>query len=353
MSGFFNMKNAINLYTPEGWLNINNIVSLKPWLIVIIGKRQIGKTYGVTKYLFEQNKKFLYLRRTEKELELISDNDDLNPFLALKSAGYVTTMEKRGKHGYIVGDYELGEDGKRHVTTVRADAFNLLTLAQMRGFDGSAYEDMVLDEFIPINFITVRQAEGDAVSDIYTTVNGNRELFGKPPLRLWLLANANNIRNPVLSSLDLVSIVERLQRSKDEYYYKDGIFVAMPDSEVIGRKREQTALMKHLSRKGGKYYQMAQQNVFAYNDLHKVKSLSIKGMVPLLCIDNLAIYIHTNAVYVSNIPAFGMKRYSTTKEDLIKLQKNYPEIRQLYLQGLVYFETAALMPIFEEYFGIV
>lgn len=345
-------KTKIDLYTADGWLNIEAIAALNPWLIVLIGKRQIGKTYGVSKFLLDQDKKFIYLRRTEKELELISQNDDLNPFLALSPAGYNITIEKRGKHGYIIGEYEINEKGDRSVTKVKADAFNLLTLAQMRGFDGSQYTDMVIDEFIPINFISVRQSEGDAVSDVYTTVNGNRELKGEPPLRLWLLANANNIRNPILDALDLVSIIERLMRSNDEYYYKDGIFVAMPDSEVISEKRKQTALMRHLSRKGGRYYQMSVENKFAYNDLHKIKPMSTKGMQPLINIGDIAIYLHTGSLYVNTRAAYGMDKYGTTKEDLLKVQKEYPEIRELYNLGLIYFESASLMPIFESYFGI-
>lgn len=345
-------KTKIDLYTADGWLNIEAIAALNPWLIVLIGKRQIGKTYGVSKFLLDQDNKFIYLRRTEKELELISQNDDLNPFLALSPAGYNITIEKRGKHGYVIGEYEITEKGDRSVTKVKADAFNLLTLAQMRGFDGSQYTDMVIDEFIPINFISVRQSEGDAVSDIYTTVNGNRELKGEPPLRLWLLANANNIRNPILDALDLVSIIERLMRSQDEYYYKDGIFVAMPDSEVISEKRKQTALMRHLSRKGGRYYQMSVENKFAYNDLHKIKPMSTKGMQPLISIGDIAIYLHTGSLYVNTRAAYGMDKYGTTKEDLLKVQKEYPEIRGLYNLGLIYFESASLMPIFENYFGI-
>lgn len=347
------MKEKLNIYTADGWLNVPEIAKLNCWLNVIIGKRQIGKTYGVSKFLLDQKKKFIYLRRTEKELELITDNDDLNPFLALEDVGYHITIERTGKHSYKIGEYELDEDNRRVVTGEKvADAFNLLTLAQMRGFDGSAYSDILLDEFIPINFIPVRASEGDAVADIYTTVNGNRELKGKDPLRLWLLANANNIRNPVLDTFDIVPIIERLMRSQDEYYYKDGVFIAMPESERIIEKRSQTALMKHLSRKGGKYYRMVMNNQFAYNDLHKIKPLRIKGMQPLVCIGDIGIYINTGSLYVCTIKSYGMKEYDTNKESLLSVQRDYPEIRELYNLGLIYFESANLMPLFESYFGI-
>lgn len=344
-------KEKMNLYTTDGWLDIPKIAALNCWLNVIIGKRQVGKTYGTLKYLLDSGKKFLYLRRTEKELEMIAQSADLNPFTAID--GYHITIIKSGKHGYIVTEYETDETGKeKPIGQPIGYAFGLTTIAQMRGFDGGAFSDMVLDEFIPINFLQVRQTEGDAVADIYTTINGNRELNGQSPLCLWLLANANNIRNPILDSLDLLPIVERLIRSQDEYYCKNGIFVAMPESQVIGGRRAQTALMKHLSRKNGKYYRMAQENQFAYNDLGKVKAMNIKGMQPLIQVGELAIYLHTGSAYVCTTPAFGMTKYAAEEKSLKKARLEYAELRQLYEIGLVYFETASLIPLFEQYFKI-
>ena len=42
---------ANGLYTNEGWLNFDYIASKGAWLNVIIGKRQVGKTYGTLKYM--------------------------------------------------------------------------------------------------------------------------------------------------------------------------------------------------------------------------------------------------------------------------------------------------------------
>lgn len=344
-------KEKINLYTAEGWLDIPKIAETECWLNVIIGKRQVGKTYGVLKHLLDGGKKFIYLRRTEKELEMIAQSTDLNPFAALK--GYHITIVKNGTHGYVIGNYETDEKGKQHIIGEPVGyAFGLTTIAQMRGFDGGAFADMVLDEFIPINFLQVRQTEGDAVADIYTTINGNRELKGEPPLRLWLLANANNIRNPILESLDLLPIVERLIRSQDEYYCKNGIFVAMPESSEIKSKRDQTALMKHLSRKNGKYYRMAQANEFAYNNLDKVKAMSVKGMQPLCSVDDMCIYLHTGCAYICTVPAFGMTKFKSDEKGLKRVRLEYAALRQLYDLGLVYFATASLIPAFERYFNI-
>lgn len=342
-----------DLYLKEGgWLNIPSIYKLDAWLFVIIGKRQVGKTYGVLREFLRHDTEFLYLRRTAKELELIENNDNLNPFLPLEQEGFKVTLQKNGKYDYRIGDYEVDENGKRTVTRIRGSAYNLLTMAEMRGFSGGRYKDIVLDEFIPINMIPTRKAEGDAILDIYTTVNGNRELKGEKPCRLWLLANSNNIKNPTLEALDLVPIIERLIRSNDEYYYKNGVFVFMPDSQEVSEKRKKTALMAHLSRKGGTYYRMAQENEFAYNDLHLVQPMSIKGMSPLIAVGDLYIYIYTDILYVCKVRSHGARSFDIKPETLRRIQIEYPEIRMLYSDGHVRFESVSCMNVFESLFGI-
>ena len=36
---------GFNLYDENGWININEIAKLDKWLNVIIGPREVGKTY--------------------------------------------------------------------------------------------------------------------------------------------------------------------------------------------------------------------------------------------------------------------------------------------------------------------
>lgn len=343
---------AADLYEKGGWLSIPFIYNLGSWLNVIIGKRQVGKTYGVLREFLRHDTQFLYLRRTAKELELIENNDNLNPFLPLSKEGYNVTLLKNGKYDYCIGDYEINEDGKRQITKVRGAAYNILTMAEMRGFSGDIYSDIVLDEFIPINFIPVRRNEGDAILDIYTTVNGNRELEGKRPCRLWLLANANNLNNPTLESLDLVPIIEKLMRGDAEYYFKNGIFVFMPDSIDISEKRNKTAMMSHLERKGGRYYQMSMQNQFAYNDLHLIKPQKLNGYTPVLAVGAINIYVNDFLVYVCSQKHISMQEYDTKPETLKSLQKEFIELYPVYEKGKIRFENATCMKLFKEYFSI-
>ena len=54
------MGNKYKLYTDKGYLNIPTIAknadSIDAAFIVIIGARQVGKTYGVLKYVLDADK---------------------------------------------------------------------------------------------------------------------------------------------------------------------------------------------------------------------------------------------------------------------------------------------------------
>ena len=51
------MKKKIELYEKDGWLNIPEIDKLGTWCNVIIGPRQVGKTYGTLKRLITEHRR--------------------------------------------------------------------------------------------------------------------------------------------------------------------------------------------------------------------------------------------------------------------------------------------------------
>lgn len=106
-------QNNLALYTPEGWLNIEAIATLPAWLFVIVGSRQVGKTYGSLKYLLDHDRYTLYLRRTREELEAIERTDDLNPFLPLKKEGYDISIQSMSQNTWIWGDLDPESETKK------------------------------------------------------------------------------------------------------------------------------------------------------------------------------------------------------------------------------------------------
>ena len=65
----------MKLYTREGWLDAKHVEEVANKndinFIVIIGKRQIGKTYNVLSLMLDENKNFIFMRRVKPELEML------------------------------------------------------------------------------------------------------------------------------------------------------------------------------------------------------------------------------------------------------------------------------------------
>lgn len=306
----------LDLYTGGGWVNIPAIARLNCWCFIIIGKRQVGKTYGTLKYELENKKRFLYLRRTTTEFDAITSDPDLNPFLPLKEVGISADVVKSGKVTYTIGKFEYDEDGRPTKCLEKYGiGMTLPSIANIRGFNGSQFEDVVFDEFIPEKIVMKRKAEGDALLNAYVTINGNRELQGKPPLRIWLLANAFDIASPILVELGIVDDVAKLSRTGKEWMVTNsGIFIAMPQSKAVSEKRAETAFMKHMMKnQNSKFYQMAMNNQFSYNDLSAVRPMNIKGMKPEYQVAGLYCYSYDgDHYYLCHSPHQSRETYPDT-----------------------------------------
>ena len=274
----------MRIYNDQGYLNISEIAKAPAWLIVIIGARQVGKTYGTLKYMLDNDIRHILLRRTSEELELIGSSLELNPYKPFEP-DYQTGIFKKNKL-YQIADYKIEDEKKPVIEKSRGLALSLAQISHIRGFNGSSYTDIVYDEFIPEKGVTVRRSEGDSLLNAYTTINGNRELKGQPPARLWLLANSNNINSPVLEALNLTDRVLEQRRKGQEWSQEGGVLLIQPKSRNIIDQRKKTALMDHLG-EGGNFAEMALNNEFAYDRSPLLKQFNLKGLQPLFSYNDL------------------------------------------------------------------
>lgn len=340
------------LYDSDGWINIPAIAALPGiWLVVIVGARQVGKTFGTMHHLLDAGNPFIYQRRTIDELELIESDDSLNPFIPMEMFGYHVDIFKSGKL-WQIREYET-EDDKAKPGAWRGIAPPLSHLAKIRGFNGSIYTDMFYDEFIPETGVVIRHAEGDSVLNAYTTVSGNRELLGKPPLKLWLMANSNNIKNPVMEAFELIPMFEKLIRSQKEWMIKDGVFAAYPRSQKIIEQRKKTALMSWLSDKS-RFKKMALYNEFAYNDLELVSPKSLNGLVPYITIGRMHFYRTKDKThyYCSLTPHKKNPKFGTSDSDRMHVMNEHLGIRLMYDAGYMSFDSVEALLLYREFFDI-
>lgn len=340
----------INLYTSEGWLDMPALDRIPGvWLVVIVGARQIGKTYGLLKMLMEKaDGQFIYMRRTREEVEVITQNPDLSPFNPLTQEGLCPVCGKAGKM-YIVGNQPENEDFEQ-----KGVILPLSGIAKMRGFSGAQYTDLFFDEFIPEKMVIKRKGEGDALLNAYTTINGNRELTGRPPLKMWLAANAFDNENPILEKLGLINVLARMERRKEEYcIVNKSCLVIRPLSESITEQHRRTAMNTFLEKQGTakEYLGMAVDNTFSYDSTDMIRPRPLKGHKPLCKAGQVYIYTNGSSLYVCK-SRHDKNKYGESNTDKIKCQLDFPVIRGLYNENLVSFSDAETMLYFKRYFSL-
>ncbi|MBO7131678.1 phage DNA encapsidation protein [Candidatus Saccharibacteria bacterium] len=336
----------MNIYTKEGWLDIAHISEVADRnhinFIIIIGKRQVGKTYGVLKYEVDEDKRFMLTRRVKVELEMLEKNVN-SPFEKIYPGQIV--FAKESEYTAAISRVHEGEDGETLEQIGIGTA--LTTIGNIRGFsaliNGQLITDWVIDEFIPEEQVFKVRNEGDAFLNAHTTINGNRELEGLPCLRTWLLANSNNLNSEILEALNITKEVERMSlRGEEVRLLKDrGILIILPESKkIIEQRKQKNGLYKAI---GGnsKFAKMAYENEFAYNDFSDVRGEPLREYNPYLTIGRITIHLHKNSkrLYVTD-KVRARARYELTDSDsgINQFNRQYPDIRTAYLNGRVYFQ---------------
>lgn len=333
----------MNIYQSNGYLNVDEIAAHPSWLKVIIGARQIGKTYNTLKYYLDEGSAFILLRRTTQELDMIQ-GEQINPFKAFEPE-YHTAIFRKGKL-LAICDYDDKGAGRE-----RGLVLSLPQIAHIRGFNGSMYESIIFDEFIPEKGVRTLKTEGDALLNAYTTINGNRELEGRPPCTMWLLANSNSINSPILEALNLIDPVIQMRVKGLEWMETGGALIIQPKSTGIVDRRKDTALMKQISDKG-EFYGMAINNEFSYDRSPLISSQSLKKYKPLFSYDNsLFAWESPEQIYVCRAKHKASK-YDNSNFDRERLRNDFFWIKSAYAESLVYFSDLRMLALFKWLFDI-
>lgn len=322
---------------------------------IFVGGRGLGKTYSALSGASVDGKcdgKFILMRRTANELDIMLDSDTMgegaNPFKEINDDFNVNFGLKRIVKN-LAGIYrrEDSETGKpRHIGTPIGYGVALSTMASIRGISFSDCTDCFYDEFIPEKHVKKMKGEFDALMNAYETINRNREFIGKPPLRLWLLANSNDIYNPIFSGLKIVSEAERMQRQgKMHRYIKErGLAIhLLPPKESFRQKKSQTALYKLTE--GSDFADMALNNSFAYNDFTLIGYRQLQGYIPVCSIGDAYIYRKKGGeeYYVTYAPCKAVHFNSMVEQDVIRFRQQFGCMLQPYfVAGKIIFESYQL-----------
>lgn len=347
------MRCKIDLYTNEGWINMPRIIEAPYDFIFIIGARGTGKTYGALLYVYENGIPFLFMRRTQAQLDLIN-KQDFSPFKALNNdLGSKVVAKPVSK--YSAAFYHGREDSEgRLIPQGQPIGYTaaLNTISNLRGFDASQIQLMIYDEFIPEPHEKAIRGEGEALLNAYETVNRNRELNGEKPVKLVCMANSNRLDNPVFIQLGLVTEAQKMQ-SKDQDIYADDdrsiLMVSLRESP-ISLKKQDTSLYK--LRKGSGFSDMALYNRFTIEDEDLIGFRKLVEYIPILSVGEIRIYKHKTRAEYYCVLAGPMKRhYRGDPADLKRFKAEQWRIFKAYMDRRVFFRDAMTRALFIDYYS--
>lgn len=337
----------MKIYLENGFLDAAHIDEVADRnhinFIIIIGKRQVGKTYNILKLMLDSGRQFIFMRRVRPELDMLC-KDVNSPFEKIPTEGEIK-LRKESEYTAAIERKVHNDDpeAEDEFTITRiGTGVTLSGIGNIRGFNGDQYTDLVFDEFIPEEQLFKVRNEGDAFLNAHVTISGNRELEGRKPLKCWLLANSNNLNSKILEALKITDVVEKMSiKGEESRIIKDrGIMVILPESKAIITKRKQTALYKAI---GGdsKFSKMAFENEFAYNDYTDVLPRPIVEYNPIVTIGRITIHLHKNdkTLYVTDKVKYKPRHvYTDSVTHINAFNRKFPEIRAAYLRNRIFFQ---------------
>ena len=347
----------MELYSPNGYVDVRKILSLDLPFTIIVGGRATGKTYTTLKTVIEDNIIFMYMRRLQAQTDLIN-KPEFSPFKVLNTDlhWHIGTVSIT-KYNAGFYNFRLNEEQDKMEAYGKPLGYTgaLSTFSNLRGFDASDVELLIYDEFIHEKHEREINSEGEAFLNCYETMNRNRELKGQKPLQALLLANSTNLANPIFITLGLVKIAQKMKANHNPYYInkKRGIGLFMLDESPISRQKQDTALYRLT--KNTDFSRMALGNEFATEEVGRVGSQQLNHYKPLVRVGELTIYEHKseNLYYCSTHNSGSPEVFGSGEAELKRFRRKYYYLWQReYMDNNIIFEEYVCQILFEQYFKL-
>lgn len=315
LGGFSNIGDIMKLYQDNGYFNAA-VLNQGYFFNVVIGGRGTGKTFNCLLDMVKSKTRFMLMRRTQAQLDLINKKQfsPLNPIAAHLGIEITTQLISKYNAAYCIDGEEIGY------------SCALSTVANMRGFDASSIDVLLYDEFIPEKHERPMKFEGQAFFNAYETINRNRELSGKPPLKVVLLSNSNDIYSPILAEAGLLGQVLKMGQTGREIYQnsKTGVAIYLLGASPVSAEKRETALYKLAG--DSDFSRMALDNDFVGFDDACIQSRNLREYKPLVALGEVCIYEHkqTGEIYCSSHFSGTPPRYPANETGFSAVRKIYP-----------------------------
>ena len=290
---------------------------------IFIGARGTGKTFSALKGELNNKftgEKFIYLRNTEKECK-ISVSPIGNAFKSLNRV-FGTNIEGEYTESLSFGEYWDKTDENEEEQECIGYVFGLSTFAGARSVDLSDVDRVIFEEFIPETHVRKFKDRGKAFLNFYETLARNREVEGEEPVKVYLLANAIDLRDDILQALGVVHEIEdMIARGEKRRTIPDrDVYVELVDTVSIVDKKKNTALYKMAS---SEFTEESLKADFHSAGLHLIKpKFNQREYHPVLSFGTICIYMHS-----SNETMHIARTGEIAKEHLTKSE--YYALRQM------------------------
>ena len=140
----------MTLYDDNGYFDIGRVLASKLPFIFVVGGRGTGKTFSSLKYVLEHNIKFVFLRRTQSQVDLIN-KQEFSPFTPVANYMHIDIVSVPLSK-YNVGFYKAipNDEGKLSpMGECLGYSMALSTISNLRGFSAEDVTLLIFDEFIP------------------------------------------------------------------------------------------------------------------------------------------------------------------------------------------------------------
>lgn len=263
---------------------------------IFMGGWGVGKTYSALRGMIENKHKFIYMRRTTKQLNALTDRksaDLTNPFKSLnRDMGWNIGFEKMGDDLAAIYHREENKQGKNiPIGNPIGAAISLFGIAGMRGMDMTDMDFWIYDEFCKEMHEPKRNGEFRALIRGYETVARNRQIQTGKKLPMFLFSNTDDLYNVVMVGLNLVHDAERMvARGEHHKYYKErGLALHILETpESLLKAKSETALYKLM--RGTKTIDTALKNEFGFADFSYVGYTDLTGYQPVVRLGKANIY---------------------------------------------------------------
>ena len=316
-----------------------------------IGGRGTGKTYSVLKghhEAFEDAGRLLYTRLTAAEMDGCTTPAE-NPYKDVNSdCGWNVELLPTKGRTYIIADVERDEDGKIVEKREIGIARSIAGFSNVRGVSYRDVTTIFFDEFLPTGKIRrtpeIKQA-GQLFLHLYETVNRNRELQGKPPVKVIFCANSFSLESSILNVFSLQKTLSEMRRTGQTRVTipERGIYIDLCADQNISEHKASTALYRATSDSRFKDLALANQFTDTWIPLIKKKD-PLNEYTPHVRYDNIIIYRHKSngmwrAVTQTSACNVGSEVYTVDTVDQFKAGYR-GLLKHLVISRLITFDDA-------------